>query len=109
MSEVVVVVISRAMPGRGRDGLAAFAQLAAVTHTEEGCLTFALHRDPSDADRVVLVERWSSRAALDEHLTTAHLQDFRRDSAAIWAEPAVIMVLDPVAAGDPAKGMLAGA
>jgi quinol monooxygenase YgiN len=108
MSEVVVVVLSRAKPGRGEDGLAAFAELAAVTHTEEGCLAFALHRDPADADRVVLVERWTSRQALDEHLTLPHLQAFRRDSADVWAEPATIMVLDPVPSGDPAKGLLSG-
>jgi len=108
MSEVVVVVLSRAKPGRGEDGLAAFAELAAVTHTEEGCLAFALHRDPADAERVVLVERWTSRQALDEHLTLPHLQAFRRDSADVWAEPATIMVLDPVPSGDPAKGLLSG-
>ncbi len=108
MPEVVVVVLSRTTPGRVEDGLAAFAGLAAETHTEEGCLAFALHRAPDDPDRIVLVERWASRAALDAHLATPHLAAFRRESAEIWAEPATIMVLDPVASGDPAKGLLSG-
>jgi quinol monooxygenase YgiN len=108
MSEVVVVVLARAKPGCGGQALAAFGELAAVTHTEEGCLLFALHRDPGDAERIVLVERWTSREALDAHLLTPHLLAFRRESADLWAEPTTIMVLDPVASGDPARGLLAG-
>jgi len=108
MSEVVVVVLSRAVPGRVEDGLAAFSALAAVTHTEEGCLAYTLHREPADPDRIVLVERWTTREALDEHLATPHLLAFREDSADIWTEPATIMILDPVPSGDPAKGLLSG-
>lgn len=108
MSEVVVVVLSRTVPGRIEEGLAAFSQVAVPTHAEPGCLAYALHRDPSDPDRIVLVERWASRAALDEHLASAHLVAFRQSSADLWAEPAVVVVLDPVAAGDPAKGLLSG-
>lgn len=108
MSEVVVVVLSRAVPGRVEEGLAAFSKIAAVTHTEEGCLAYALHREPADPDRIVLVERWATREALDAHLESAHLLAFRRDSDDIWAEPATIMVLDPVGSGDPAKGLLRG-
>lgn len=106
MSDIVVVVLARAKPGRVDEALAAFADVAAVTHTEEGCLLYALHRDPADADRIVLIENWSSRAALDVHLQTDHLADFRRDSAELWAEPMTVMVLDPVASGDPARGSL---
>ena len=108
MSEVVVVVLCRTTPGRVEDGLAAFAKVAVPTHAEEGCLAYALHREPADPDRIVLVERWASRAALDEHLATPHLQAFRRDSADIWAEPMIISVLAPVASGDTAKGLLSG-
>jgi quinol monooxygenase YgiN len=108
MPEVVVVVLSRAVPGRVEDGLAAFSALAEVTHTEEGCLLYALHREPADPDRIVLVERWASREALDEHLGSPHLLAFRSDSHDIWAEPPLIMLLDPVPAGDPAKGLISG-
>lgn len=108
MSEVVVVVLSRAKPGRTEEGLAAYAALAATTHGEDGCLAFALHRDPADAERIVLIERWVTREALDAHLRMPHLAEFRRASADLWAEPATILVLDPVASGDPAKGLLSG-
>lgn len=109
MSEVVVVVLSRAKPGRAQEGLAAYAELAAATHAEEGCTAFALHRDPADAERIVLVERWASREALDAHLGTPHIAAFRARHGDLWAEPATILVLDPVPSGDPAKGVLSGA
>jgi quinol monooxygenase YgiN len=108
MSEVVVVVVSQAKPGRGEDALAAFQALAVQTHSEEGCRLFALHRAPADPERIVLVERWASRAALDEHLVAPHLLEFRESGADLWAVPAQIMVLEPAACGDPVKGALAG-
>ena len=108
MSEVVVVVLARAKPGRAEEGLAAYSALAAATHAEDGCIAFALHHEPADPERIVLVERWTTRPALDAHLQMPHLAEFRQASADLWAEPAVIMVLDPVASGDPAKGLLSG-
>lgn len=108
MSEVVVVVLFRVTPGRVEDGLAALAEVAVPTHAEEGCLAYAAHRDPADPDRIVLIERWASRADLDTHLATPHLLAFRESTHDLWAGPADIMVLDPVAAGDPAKGLLSG-
>jgi quinol monooxygenase YgiN len=111
MAEVVVVVHFHAASGRGSDGLAALGELSAPTHAEEGCLVFALHTAADDPDHIVLIERWASREALDQHLTTEHLAAFRAGSGDIWSGPADITVLDPAPApaGDPAKASLAGA
>ncbi|MBJ7455485.1 MAG: antibiotic biosynthesis monooxygenase, partial [Thermoleophilia bacterium] len=38
MSEVVVVVLSRTVPGKIEEGIAAFSEVAVPTHAEEGCL-----------------------------------------------------------------------
>lgn len=109
MSEVVVVVLGRAKPGRGDEAVAAFQKVAVPTHAEEGCITYAVHRVAGDEDRIVLVERWVSREALDEHLQTPHLLAFRADSADVWAEPMEILIVDAVEAADAAKGYLGGA
>ena len=98
----------RARPGLAADAEAAFAQVVPPTHAEEGCLRFALHRVAADPDRFVLVERWASREALDEHLAMPHLAAFREAGAGIWAEPPEITVLEPHPVGGPAKGTLAG-
>lgn len=108
MSEVVVVVLFRATPGREADAQAAFEEVMPPTHAEEGCIRFALHSVAGDPERFVLVERWASRAALDEHLAAPHLAAFRARGADLWAEPPLIMVADPLSVGDPAKGSLGG-
>lgn len=108
MSEVTVVVLAQARPGRGDEAERAFREVTTPTHAEEGCLLYALHRVAADPDRLVLVERWSSRAALDAHLASPHLIGFREGSAPVWAAPMEILIVDPVSAGDPAKGSLAG-
>jgi quinol monooxygenase YgiN len=108
MSEVVVVVIAQAKPGQGDAALAAFAEVAVPTHAEEGCIRYALHRSASDQDQIVLVERWASRQALDDHLASPHLTEFRQGSADLWAGPPTILVTTPLPAGDPIKGTLAG-
>lgn len=109
MSEIVVVVVAQAAPGRGDDALAAFADVSVPTHAEAGCIAYALHRTVSDPDQIVLVERWASREALDEHLASEHLARFRAEGADLWAAPMQIVVTTPAPAGDPVKGSLAGA
>ncbi|MGD9570713.1 MAG: putative quinol monooxygenase [Thermoleophilia bacterium] len=106
MSEVVVVVVAQAKPGQGDAALAAFGEVSVPTHAEEGCIRYALHRSAADPDQIVLVERWASREALDEHLATTHLQEFRASSGDLWAGPMQIIVTTPQPAGDPAKGTL---
>lgn len=109
MSEVVVVVLSRAVAGRGDEAAAAFQEVAVPTHAEEGCITYAVHRVAGDPDRIVLVERWASREDLDQHLQTPHLLAFRESSHDLWAEPMEILIVEPVEAADAAKGYLGGA
>ena len=108
MSEVTVVVTSRAKPGKGAELLDAYGGLAEQTHAEDGCIAFTLHRAHGDADVIALVERWESKEALDAHIATEHLAAFRRETADLFAEPSTIIVAAPVPAGDPAKGLLSG-
>jgi quinol monooxygenase YgiN len=110
MSEVVVVAIVSAAAGKGAEAEALIAgTLIPPTHAEDGCITFALHRDLADPDRLVLVERWSSREALDRHLAADHLAAFRAAVASLSAAPAQVVLLEAIPAGDPAKGALATA
>jgi quinol monooxygenase YgiN len=75
MSEVVGVVHVRAAEGKVDAVVAAFTTCVEKTHEEEGCLTYALHRDAADPHHLVLVERWRSQEDLDAHLATPHVAD----------------------------------
>jgi quinol monooxygenase YgiN len=54
-----------------------FGKIAPQVLNEEGCLQYELFVSPYESTRFCLVERWMSQAALDNHLATKHLAEFR--------------------------------
>jgi quinol monooxygenase YgiN len=57
--------------------LAACRTLTELTLAEPGCLDYAFAADAENPDRIRVFERWSSQEALDAHLETPHVKDFR--------------------------------
>ena len=61
--------------------------------TEPDCFGIRLLQDSADPERVLLVERWSSREAyLGPHRETPHLQAFIAGAAAFLAGPPDIQI-----------------
>jgi quinol monooxygenase YgiN len=108
MPEVVGVVHVRAAAGKVDELVAAFATCITKTHEEEGCLAYALHRDATDPDHLVLVERWRSQEDLDKHMTQPYLADL----FAVAGKPGVLAAapelafLQPLGLGTASKGTL---
>ena len=73
MSEVIVVAIAKAKEGRVEEARALMSETAAASNEEEGCLSYVIHVDKNDADRIVVVERWASQEALNHHFTLPHV------------------------------------
>lgn len=48
-----------------------------ATRKEDGCISYDLNRVVEDANTFTFVERWESRAHLDAHFKTDHLQAWR--------------------------------
>ena len=74
MSEVIVVAIAKAKEGRAEEARALMSEVAAESNKEVGCLSYVIHVDKNDADRIVVVERWASQEALNHHFTLPHTQ-----------------------------------
>jgi quinol monooxygenase YgiN len=106
MSSVVVVAIFRAKPGRVDEVITGLEPVIAQTHGEAGCLTYALHRDTNDPDRLVLVERWTSQVALEAHFQQPYMAGLGDLAAELLAEPPAIHFCTPLPAGDAVKGTL---
>ena len=70
----------------------AFKTIASDVHKEDGCLQYALFVSPYDATHFCLVEKWQSQDALDNHLKTKNLSDFRVQSEPWFAERPVIEI-----------------
>jgi quinol monooxygenase YgiN len=80
MSEVAVVAIFVAKPGKEEELRKVLEANVEPTRKERGALQYDLHRDVEEPRRFIFVERWESRAALDEHGQSAHIQAFRAKS-----------------------------
>jgi quinol monooxygenase YgiN len=103
-AEVVVVAIVEVLPGHGDRLTERFASVIEGSHTEEGCLTYALHRDRSNPDRFVLVERWRSQEDLDAHFAQPHMNAIAGLADSIAGAPEVVFC-EPIPYGDPAKNL----
>jgi quinol monooxygenase YgiN len=106
MGNVVVVATLRVREGAEEEGMAVLRELAERSQPEEGCLAYAVHRAADDPRTIVMVERWTSREALDAHFQQPHVAQAGARSAELLDGAPTILFLDPVPVGDPAKGVL---
>ena len=108
MAEVIGVVHVRAAQGKVDEVVAAFTTCIERTHEEEGCLTYALHRDNADPDHLVLIERWRSQEDLDAHMTKPYVADLFAvaGTPGMLASAPELAFLSPLPAGQGAKGAL---
>jgi quinol monooxygenase YgiN len=108
VSEVVVVVTLQCKAGREQEMRQTLTGGSAATHEEDGCVVYAVNQGVDDPTRFALVECWASQAHLDAHLALPEVKDLiTRIDALADGQPA-FAVYAPLAAGDPAKGTLAG-
>ncbi|SAK66811.1 antibiotic biosynthesis monooxygenase [Caballeronia hypogeia] len=77
MSEVAVVAIFVAKPGKEDELRKVLEANVEPTRKERGALQYDLHRDNAEPRRFIFVERWESQETLDEHGKSAHIQAFR--------------------------------
>jgi quinol monooxygenase YgiN len=108
MSEIVVVGSFTAKPGKEREAEEAFLALVEPTHGEEGCILYALHRGVDNPERLAFVERWSSRAALDAHLGSPHVQGALSRLPELFDGGGDIVIYEALATGHADKGSIAG-
>jgi quinol monooxygenase YgiN len=74
MAELTVIARVKAKPGKEGELEQALRAAVAPTHEEPGCLRYALHHSTEDSATFLLVERWASMAALEQHRKTPHLK-----------------------------------
>jgi len=85
--KVTVIAYHRAKPGKEgalRDALLAVCE---PTRAEKGCINYDIHVSPDDPGLLVFHENWESKADLDAHLASPHIDDFRAIAPELLAEP----------------------
>jgi quinol monooxygenase YgiN len=73
---LVILSSASAAPGRRDELVAAAREVAAATRADPGCLAYSFSADVEDPDRIVGIEVWADRTALDQHMGHAHTRDF---------------------------------
>lgn len=57
--------------------IAAANRVAEITRTEDGCISYEFFADLNGPGRMLVFEEWESEEALETHMKTPHLADFR--------------------------------
>jgi len=71
---VTVVATFHAKPGQEAALKNALIGLVAPTRKEAGCINYDLHALPEDPAKFLFHENWTTKAHLDAHLQSAHIQ-----------------------------------
>ncbi|KVG53546.1 antibiotic biosynthesis monooxygenase [Burkholderia territorii] len=78
MSEIVVISINVAKPGKEAALEVLLSGLVAPTRSDPGMIRYELSRDLRNPCVFVFHEIWESQEALDDHLNTPHIAAYRR-------------------------------
>lgn len=98
-----VLAIITAKPGKREEVLAAFRAVVPVVRKEEGCIEYGAATDaegigPNQTtlgpDTYVVIEKWTSAAALAAHAATPHMLEYRTKTKDLLVNR-VIHVLSP--------------
>jgi len=92
-NHVILNVHIEALPSHEERLADQLRALVAPTRREAGCLVYELHRDPQNLGKFMFYERFSSQAALDEHLATPHFKAFLAYRAAEKPDPVGSIVI----------------
>ncbi len=100
-----VIATIHPLPGKVQEIVEAFRVVSPLVHQESGCELYALQVD-QNAEKVYVLERWSTAADLDAHATGAAMDKLNELSAHLRAAPTDVARVDDVPLGDPARGVL---
>lgn len=77
MTALIVAGEIRINPDHMAAAWAALEPMVAATRAEAGCLAYVFSEDHSEPGLLHLFERWTSKAALDEHFASDHMATYR--------------------------------
>ncbi|NHO32446.1 putative quinol monooxygenase [Acetobacter fallax] len=96
MSQIEVVAIVKAKPGRGAEVAAAMKACEMPSRAESTNKLYTPHRDLDDPDTFVFIESWESREALKAHMETSHFKEMAKKLEPLMAAPFQVHILKPL-------------
>lgn len=83
---IVVVAILKAQAGKEKEMEDALRAMIPKVQSEEGTLTYILHRDQKEPGKFLFYERYKDKAAFDFHSSTPYIQEFFKKIGPLLAE-----------------------
>jgi quinol monooxygenase YgiN len=84
---ITLVVNFQARPGKEAELRETLLGLIPPTLKENGCINYDLHVAPDDPSKFLFYENWTSKAHLDAHGQTPHIQNLRAHMDELCAKP----------------------
>src|SRR5947209_3688627 len=106
MGELTVIAKAKSKPGLEKNLEQELRAVVNSTHLEAGCLKYALHRSVDDSTSFVVVERWSSKAALDAHFAQPYVQTLLQRLQSLLIGAPEIQAFELLPEGQPEKTKL---
>ncbi len=95
-SSIRVLAFFRAKKGKGVELEKALLALVGPTRSEEGNISYVLHRKADDPDFLLFDEIWTDREALDEHMKKPYLVSLHDNIAHLVDAPPKIEIYSEV-------------
>ena len=74
---IYVIATIETQPGKATKLIEDARNCIDATRLEVGCISYDYVQDTEKPDRVLVVERWTTRETLAAHMLTQHLKDWR--------------------------------
>lgn len=91
-----VLAFFKARKGMGAELEKVLLSLVAPTRSEEGNISYVLHRRAGDPDSLMFDEMWTGKAALDEHMKKPYLVSLHDKISHLIEEPTRIEIYNEV-------------
>lgn len=96
MALLTVIATLRARPGKEAELKDYLTTLVGYTRTETGCVNYDLNQQQDDPALFVMVEYWTGRSALDQHLSMPYMQEFAASVPDLLAGPPSLRLFDMI-------------
>lgn len=93
MPETTVTVVAELTAIQAKEEAlgSALRALLEPTHKEEGSIMYDLYRSTDQSGLYIIFAKWASQEALDKHLASPHIAEFRKVSEDLMSKPAKIV------------------
>lgn len=98
MAEKRVTVLARIKAKEGMEDKVRQELLALVapSRSEEACINYDLHQSTDDKSLFMFYENWTSKEALDKHLSMPYLDAFDENAEEMLAQPVEISLWEMI-------------